>query len=263
MGATAFDRRNVRETTREEAMFFKQLAARDSSLSYFFGCGGKGRSVAVDVVAGDEAWFIEQAREANVAIDYVIDTHVHADHYSGGRKLAEMVGAPYCLHASDVGHAGFDFMPLEDGRILDVGNVAVEVLHTPGHTPDSICLLVTDKRRGEAPWFVVTGDTLFVGAAGRPDLLGREREMAALLHDSIHARLLSLPDTVEIFPGHQAGSVCGAGLSGKPSSTIGFERRWNPGLALDKAAFIDMLVAEIPPRPANMDAIVAANLAGG
>ena len=263
VGATAFDRRNVRETTREEAMFFKQLAARDATLSYFFGCGGKGRSVAVDVVAGDEAWFVEQAREAKVAIDYVIDTHVHADHYSGGRKLAEMVGAPYCLHASDLGQVRFDFMPLEDGRILDVGNVAVEVLHTPGHTPDSICLLVTDKRRGEAPWFVVTGDTLFVGAAGRPDLLGREREMAALLHDSIHTRLLSLPDTVEVFPGHQAGSVCGAGLSGKPSSTIGFERHWNPGLALDKAAFVDMLIAEIPPRPANMDAIVAANLAGG
>ncbi len=242
-------------------MFFKQLATREASLSYFFGCGTKGKSLAVDVVAGDEEWFIEEAQKANVSIDYVIDTHVHADHYSGGRKLAQMVGAPYCLHESNQGRVQFDFEPLSDGQSLDLGNVRVEVRHTPGHTPDSICLLVTDLRRGELPWFVVTGDTLFVGAIGRPDLLGREREMAAQLYDSIHAKLLSLPDMLEIFPGHQAGSVCGAGLSGKPSSTIGFEKRWNPGLSMDKVAFIENLLTEIPPRPAEMDRMVAANIA--
>lgn len=243
-------------------MFFKQLATKESSLSYFFGCGGKGKSIAVDVVAGDEEWFVKQAAEANVAINYVVDTHVHADHYSGGKKLAEMVGAPYCLHEANTGRVKFSFTPLEDGQVLDIGNVKVEVLHTPGHTPDSICLLVTDMRRAEAPWFVVTGDTLFVGAAGRPDLLDREKEMAAQLYDSIHAKLLSLPDSVEVFPGHQAGSVCGAGLSGKPYSTIGFERRWNLGLTMDKAGFVDMLTAEIPPRPVDMDKIMAFNLAG-
>jgi glyoxylase-like metal-dependent hydrolase (beta-lactamase superfamily II) len=125
-----------------------------------------------------------------------------------------------------------------------------------------VSLLVIDKRRGEEPWFVLTGDTLFVGAVGRPDLLGREREMAGALFDTLQTKLLSLPDTLEIFPAHQAGSVCGVGLSGKPSSTLGFERRWNPALSIrNRDEFIAYLTRDIPPRPANMDQIVAANLA--
>ncbi len=241
-------------------MFFKQLATRESSLSYFFGCAGMGKSVAVDVVAGDEDWFIEESRKANVPINYVIDTHVHADHYSGGRALAKRLGIPYCLHESDLGLVKYNFEPLCDGQLLDVGNVSIKILHTPGHTPDSVCLLVTDKRRGDAPWFVITGDTLFVGAVGRPDLAGREAEMAAVLHESLHTKILVLPDELEVFPGHQAGSVCGAGLSGKPSSTLGFERRWNPGLSMDKAAFIEYLLNDIPQRPALMDEMVRVNL---
>lgn len=180
----------------------------------------------------------------------------------GGRKLAMLVGAPYCLHASNgSGRVKFGFESLIDGQTLDLGNVTVEVLHTPGHTPDSVCLLVTDQRRAESPWFVMTGDTLFVGSVGRPDLLGREREMAAQLHDSLHAKLLSLANEVEIFPGHQAGSVCGAGLSGKPSSTIGFEKRWNPALSMNRDAFIEHLLKDIPVRPPEMDHMVAANIA--
>jgi len=242
-------------------MFFKQLPTKESCLSYFFGCGGLGKAVAVDVVAGDEPWFVEQATQAGVAITHVIDTHVHADHVSGGRKLAELTGAPYCLHESARDLVHFDFEPLRDEQTIVAGNVAVRVLHTPGHTLDSTCLLVTDKRRGEAPWFAITGDTLFVGAVGRPDLAGREREMAGILYDSLHRKLLNLPDDVEIYPGHQAGSACGAGLSGKPSSTLGFEKRWNPALSLPREAFIDALTAQIPPRPADMDRIVAANTA--
>ena len=243
-------------------MFFKQLATKDSSLSYFFGCAGHGKAVAVDVVAGDEDWFVEEAKKANSAITHVIDTHVHADHLSGGRKLARMVGAPYCLHEHAAGVVKFPFEPLHDNQVIEAGNVLVRVLHTPGHTPESVSLLVIDKRRGEEPWFVLTGDTLFVGAVGRPDLLGREREMAGMLFDTLQTKLLSLPDTLEIFPAHQAGSVCGVGLSGKPSSTLGFERRWNPALSIrSRDEFIAYLTRDIPPRPANMDQIVAANLA--
>ena len=242
-------------------MFFRQLSTRDASLSYLFGCAGLGKAVAVDVVAGDEDWFVEQARQAGARITHVIDTHVHADHLSGGRSLARRVDAPYCLHEAARECVRFDFEALRDEQIIDVGNVTVRVLHTPGHTPDSMCLLVTDKRRGEAPWFVLTGDTLFVGAVGRPDLAGREREMAGSLYDSLHERLLRLPPELEIYPGHQAGSACGAGLSGKPASTLGFEKRFNPLLGLTREAFVEQLCAQIPPRPADMQRIVAANVA--
>ncbi len=242
-------------------MFFKQLATKEASLSYFFGCATFAKAIAVDVVEGDEQWFIDEAKKAGVSITHVIDTHVHADHYSGGRKLAEMLGTTYCLHEASKDFVKFDYTPLQDGQKLDLGNVQVEVVHTPGHTPDSVCLLVTDLRRGGTPWFVVTGDTLFVGAVGRPDLAGKEHEMAGQLFDSLQTKLLGLPADLEIFPGHQAGSACGAGLSGKPSSTIGFEKRWNPALTMSREQFVAELTREIPPRPANMDLIVAANTA--
>jgi len=242
-------------------MFFRQRLAQAATLSYLLGCGSCGVAVAVDPVAGDEGWFIEEAARQNVRITHVFDTHVHADHYSGGRTLAEKAGAQYCLHQANQGRVKFPFRALAEGEIIEVGNVAVQVIHTPGHTPDSLCLAVIDKRRSPEPWFVLTGDTLFVGSIGRPDLAGKGEEWAAALFDSLQAKLLTLPDAVEIFPGHTAGSVCGAGISGKPSSTLGFERRCNPALSMtSKAEFVSHILSDIPPRPAEMERIVAANL---
>lgn len=239
-------------------MFFKQLATKEASLSYIFGCGSLGKAVAVDVVAGDEDWFVEQAKAQDVSITHVIETHVHADHYSGGRALAEKTGAKYCLYRD--AQVDYDFEPLDDRDEIEVGNVSIQVLHTPGHTMDSISLAVSDNRRSEEPWFLLTGDTLFVGSIGRPDLAGKEKEMAGMLYDSLHDKLLTYPDTTEIYPAHQAGSVCGAGISGKPVSTLGFEKRFNPILSCkDRSEFISLLTSEIPPRPAEMDRIVRAN----
>lgn len=189
-------------------------------------------------------------------ITHVIDTHVHADHRSGGSELARRAAANYCLHES--ADVNIPFTPLHDRDEIELGNTRLSVVHTPGHSPDSICLLVTDRKRGTEPWFVLTGDTLFVGAVGRPDLPGRAWENAAELYESLHERLLTLPGDLEIFPGHYSGSVCGVGLSGKPSSTIAFERRWNPMLSLDRAAFVAAL-ADVPPKPEEMEQILAAN----
>jgi glyoxylase-like metal-dependent hydrolase (beta-lactamase superfamily II) len=211
----------------------------------------------VDPRAADVETYIEFAKAKGMEIKYVIDTHVQADHLSGGRRLAELTGAPYCLHES--ANVSFEFAPLTDGQELDLGNVIIRVLHTPGHTPESVCLLVTDKTRGPEPWFLLTGDTLFVGAVGRPDLPGKAEESASDLHRSLHERLLSLPDSLEIYPSHFSGSVCGAGMSGKPMSTLAFEKRWNVTLNLDRAAFIEKMTSHMPPKPAQMEATLRTN----
>ncbi len=241
-------------------MFFRQLQAAEATLSYFFGCGSCHVGVVVDPVLGDEAWYLEEAKKQDVAITHIFDTHVHADHYSGARALAEKTGALYCLHESNVGRVKFPFEALRDRQQISVGNVLIEVMHTPGHTPDSICLVVSDRRRSEEPWFILSGDSMFVGAIGRPDLAGQEREMASVLFDSLHQRILALPESVELYPGHTSGSVCGAGISGKPMSTLGFEKRWNPLLSMKREVFIEALTQDIPPKPAEIERWVAFNL---
>lgn len=241
-------------------MFFCQFQTDSASLSYLFGCGSLGKAIAVDVVEGQQEIFLQETERAGVRITHVIETHIHADRLSGGRLLAELTGAAYCLHERNEGQLGFPFSKLRDGMIIEVGNVEVQVLHTPGHTEDSICLLVSDRRRSAEPWFALTGDTLFVGSTGRPDLAGMERQMATELYASLHQKLLPLPDHLEIFPAHRAGSVCGAGLSGKPSSTLGYERRFNPLLSLNESDFVDALVGQTPARPANMREIIDTNM---
>jgi hydroxyacylglutathione hydrolase len=224
--------------------------------AYLFGCGTLGQCAVVDARLDDVESYAAFAASKNMRVTHVIDTHVHADHRSGGRELARRVAAHYCLHeAADV---VTPFLRLHDGQEIELGNTHIMVLHTPGHSPESVCLVVTDRKRGSDPWFVLTGDTLFVGAVGRPDLPGRARENAAQLHNSLHAKLLRLPGDLEIFPGHFSGSGCGTGLSGKPTSTIAFERRWNPMLSLDREAFIEAL-ANVPPKPDEMEQILAFN----
>jgi glyoxylase-like metal-dependent hydrolase (beta-lactamase superfamily II) len=211
----------------------------------------------VDPQANDIDSYLEFAKAKGMEIKYVIDTHVQADHISGGRHLAQLAGADYCLHES--ADVAFDFTSLKGDQKLGLGNVSIRVLHTPGHTPESICLLVTDKTRGPEPWFLLTGDTLFVGAVGRPDLPGNASESAAQLYKTLHEKVLTLPETLEIYPAHFSGSLCGAGLSGKPMSTLAFEKRWNPSLTLDREAFIEKMTSTFPPKPADMEAVLRAN----
>jgi hydroxyacylglutathione hydrolase len=221
-----------------------------------FGCGTLGVCVAVEIREEDVEAASTFAASKDMRITHVIDTHVHADHRSGGVALASGAGASYCLHESAA--VAMPFLPLRDGEEIELGNTRVRVLHAPGHSPESVSLVVTDLKRGADPWFVLTGDTLFVGAVGRPDLRGRARESASDLVDSLHGKLLTLPDDIEIYPGHFSGSLCGAGLSGKPSSTMAFEKRWNPMLSLERDAFIDRL-ADVPPEPVDMQQILQFN----
>lgn len=224
--------------------------------AYLFGCGGLGKCAVVDPHLHEVDAYIAFAAAKGMRITHVVDTHVHADHRSGGAELARKVGALYCLHES--ADVALPFEPLRDGQEIELGNVRAKVLHTPGHTPESVSIVVTDHRRGTDPWFVLTGDTLFVGAVGRPDLPRKARENAETLYDTIHAKLLTLPDDVEVYPGHFAGSACGAGMSGKPSSTIAFERRWNTLLAKPRAEFVAALI-EVPAKPAEMEQIMRVN----
>lgn len=229
-----------------------------SSISYFMGCISQGKAIAIDVHLEDVDWFISQAEEKGVEINYVIDTHIHADHYSGAKALAKKTGAQYMLHESS--HANFNFVSLKDQDLIQVGNVEITVLHTPGHTLDSICLLVTDHTRGPNPWFLLSQHTLFVGSVGRPDLRGQEKQMASQLYDSLHHKLLTLDSHIEILPGAKAGSVCGAGLSGKATSTIGFEKQNNPIFKLSKSDFIAEVIDNLPPAPTNMTEIMLKNI---
>jgi hydroxyacylglutathione hydrolase len=244
--------------TREcKSMILRQFLHSDPvGISYLFGCGGKAAGAVVDPV-GDIQPYLQAADNAGMRIHYVIDTHVHADHLSAGRALAAAAGAEYVL-STEAG-VSFPFKGVRDGDVLPLGNVSATVVHTPGHTPEHICILVTDRTRANEPWFVFTGHTLMVGDLGRTELAASAEEGARQLFKSVR-RLKELPDYVEVLPGAYAGSVCGRRLSGKPSSAIGFEKRHNQAFTIeDEAEFVRFMVAEIPPAPPEAAKIRAAN----
>jgi len=227
------------------------------AISYLMGCGGCGVGAVVDPVA-EPAVYLAEAERLGLKIALVTDTHVHADHVSTGRGLAAAAGCAYALHSG--AGAAFPFRGLQDGEELPLGNVALRVLHTPGHTPEHISLLVTDRKRAPEPWFLLTGHTLMVGDVGRTELAGDLQTGAGQLYDSLQ-RLLDLPEHLGIYPGACAGSVCGRGLSGNPASTLGFERRHNPGLQpRSRAEFIAFMQENVPPRPEGAEATRARNL---
>jgi hydroxyacylglutathione hydrolase len=232
------------------------LHADPIAASYLFGCGGRAAAAVVDPI-GDIDVYVQAAAKTGMRILYVIDTHLHADHVSSGRELTKAVGAEYVMFAdADV---TFPFRGVRDGEVLELGNVTIKVLHTPGHTPEHISLLVTDRTRSEAPWLVLTGHTLMVGDLGRTELATDAEVGARALFRSAQ-RLKALPDYLEILPGAYSGSVCGRSLSGKPMSTIGFERRHNKALSIeDENAFVRAMLADVPPVPPQAAQIRAIN----
>jgi glyoxylase-like metal-dependent hydrolase (beta-lactamase superfamily II) len=243
--------------------------------SYIFGCTGKKALAVVDPHLDHIDDYLAVAAEAWSPIVAIVETHVQADHLSGAVKLAKLTGAPIYLH--EAATVSFPHRSLHDGEEITLGNDFLRVLHTPGHSPDSMCLLAGDRVRGEDPWFLLTGDTLFVGDAGRPDLTASEentkqadtttpaveaRQAAEHLYASLQ-RLLTLPDDLELYPAHFAGSACGRTMSGKPSSTLGFERRFNAALQpRSPDDFVTFMLADLPPVPPQHLEIRAANRTG-
>ncbi|MBZ9819002.1 MBL fold metallo-hydrolase [Mesorhizobium sp. CA4] len=228
-------------------MILRQFLHTDPvAASYLFGCGGKASAAVVDPVGGIGP-YIEAANAAGMRILYVVDTHIHADHISVGRALAETTGAEYVLFEGAA--ADFPFRRVKDGEVLELGNVTATVMHTPGHTPEHLSLLVTDRTRSSEPWFVLTGHTLMVGDLGRTELASSVEDGARALYTSVR-RLKELADHIEVLPGAYSGSVCGRSLSGKPTSTIGFERRFNKVFRIeDEGEFVAAMTADIPPPP--------------
>ena len=232
-------------------MFFKQ---------FYLGClahasyliGSEGQAAVVDPQR-DVEQYIREAEAQGLRIKYVIETHLHADFVSGHRELAARTGAEI-VFGREAG-ATFPHRALRDGDELGLGRVKLRVMETPGHTPESICVLVTDTEASDQPQKVLTGDTLFIGDVGRPDLAGARgytpQMMAGMMYESLHEKLLKLDDAVEVYPAHGAGSMCGRNMSQETSSTIGQQRQFNYALKpMTKDAFVAMMTTDLPEAPA-------------
>jgi hydroxyacylglutathione hydrolase len=215
-----------------------------SCASYVLGCPTAGICAVIDPKE-DVSEYIRLGREKDTKITHVIETHIHADHISGARKLSKLTGAKLYLHKS--ADVKFDYEPLKDNQVLHLGNAKIKIIFTPGHTPESISLLYIDKTRSSTPWAALTGDTLFIGDVGRLDLIGAGTPEQ--MHESIFKKLLALDDYVEIYPAHYAGSVCGKGMSPKTISTIGYERRFNSALAAKSLGEFERFLKANTPRP--------------
>jgi len=224
--------------------------------SYLIGDENEGVAAVVDPAYAVEQ-YIEEAERQGVRLVRVLETHTHADHLSGHGRLARENGCTVSIHPA--AEAEYEFEPLEDGQEIELGAVVIRVIHTPGHRPEHCAFAVVDRAQGDEPLMVLTGDSLFVGDVARPDLaVGAEEGAEGLFHSL--RRLAELPDGVQVFPGHVAGSLCGAAMSSSPSSTIGFERRFNPSLQYASAAeFVDANATTSQLRPPNMERIVALN----
>ena len=230
--------------------------------SYIIGCEAKGIAAVIDPER-DVQKYLDNAAGRDLKITHIIETHLHADHVSGNRELAAETGAAIYIH--EAADAQFPHHKIKGGDVIALGNVELHVRFTPGHTPESVTLLVVDKTRSDEPWMALTGDTLFVGDAGRPDLVGIEaaRELAGHMHDSLHNEYLPLPDGVMILPGHGAGSLCGKSLGSVLSSTMGFERHNNPALQVsERAEYIEFATTDLPEQPGNHTRIKQINREG-
>src|SRR4051794_40194021 len=244
--------------TTEGAMYLKQFVRDESGCaSYLIGSLHEGCCAVIDPQWAVEP-YVQAAAAKGLRITEILETHLHADHISGARRLAAQTGAEIALHAA--ADVAYPHRALEDGDVVRLGEVELRVLHTPGHRPENVSFVVTDGERAPEPCAVLTGDSLFVGGVGRPDLGGEARQFADTLYESLFDKLLKLPDFVEVYPAHVGGSSCGAGLSGATSSTIGFERRYNWATQpRSRAQFVDLVTGDLPPQPGNFEVIVAKN----
>lgn len=230
--------------------------------SYLVGCEGAGVAAVIDPDR-DVRKYLDTARERGMTITHIIETHLHADHVSGNTDLAARTGAEIYVH--EAANAEFPHQKLKGGDTITLGNVELRVRFTPGHTPESITLLVVDKTRADEPWMALTGDTLFVGDAGRPDLVGLEaaRELAGHMHDTLRNEYLTLADGVMILPGHGAGSLCGKSIGSVLSSTLGYERHNNPALQVHgREEYIEFATSGLPEQPGNHKRVKQINRQG-
>ncbi|MBX3084240.1 MAG: MBL fold metallo-hydrolase [Anaerolineae bacterium] len=230
--------------------------------SYLVGCEGAGVAAVIDPDR-DVQKYLDVAAAKGLTITHVIETHLHADHVSGNTELAARTEAAIYVHQA--ANADFEHNVLADGDKITLGNVELRVRLTPGHTPESITLLVIDKTRSDEPWMALTGDTLFVGDAGRPDLVGLDvaKELAGQMHESLQNVYLQMADGVMILPGHGAGSLCGKSIGSVLSTTLGYERHHNPALQIaDRSEYVTFATTGLPEQPGNNKRIKQINRQG-